>query len=351
MRILILHNKVKQNTYANFLLLLLLQALSELHYFVIKANNFSEAKRVNVAEQNTVILIDTHKVRLRLFSKFNLHFLVKKQRLTWLVQVTDNKIISSGIRQLIISNEVEKLISGKTLSSISLAVCSYFARQKIVNKYNLFSNNIHILPVAAGSLFQSLSWSEQQSVKMQYTQGREFFFVNAGGKTFSSFMLLLKSFSGFKKWQQSSMKLVISGSLSFTNTKEWNEKINTYKYRNDVVIINEQNEKEYATLLAAAYVFIHMPMLDNDIAPLLQAMQCETPCISFVTDSIKEYAGEAVILVEANDYEKLGEKFILLYKDETLRTILIKKGKLQAELYTKESAMEAIQNVLPSNLP
>ena len=350
MHILLLQNKTKTDNYADFLLQLLLQSLSEQNYSVIKTDSFSKAKKINLQEGKVVIHIDFNKVKSPLFSKYKLHFLAKKQKIKWVVQVTDNKSISSRFPQLIISNNVEKLIAKKTPSSVSFAVCSHIAKQKLIDTYNLQADNVWVIPAIAGSNFQPISWSDKQSVKMQYTQGREYFLADANGKTIDSFISLLKAFSIFKKWQHSSMKLVVRGKLYFTGTKEWNEKISSYKYRDDIVITNEWANKEHIALLAGAYVFLHTPLPDSDVIPLLQAMQCETPCISFITDSITEYAHDAAVLIDQNNYEQLGEKMILLYKDETLRSQLVEKGKQWTQHYTIINALTHLKSAMPLDI-
>ncbi len=146
------------------------------------------------------------------------------------------------------------------------------------------------------------------------------------------------------------MKLVVRGKLYFTGTKEWNEKISSYRYRDDIVITNEWASKEHIALLAGAYVFLHTPLLDSDVIPLLQTMQCETPCISFITDSVTEYADDAAILIDQNNYEQLGEKMILLYKDETLRSQLVEKGKQRAQHYTINNALTHLGSAMPLDI-
>ncbi len=184
---------------------------------------------------------------------------------------------------------------------------------------------------------------------MQYTQGKEFFMCNAQGKTYDILMGLLKAFSTFKKWQHSNMKLLIYGNIFFEQKQEWQEKLSTYKYRDDVVLLRESEVNNHKALLASAYAFIHTPLFDEDVLPLLQALACETPGIYFISKSAKEYAEDAAIWIEAANYEQLGGKMILLYKDEALRNDLIEKGKGQTKIHAKEKAMQLLQSVLPTH--
>ncbi len=350
MQVLLLYYRTKQNSYANFLYQCLIELLVKQNVFIYQPNTISEAKSAIKTNQKTAIVIHQNKFSLSFINRLQLLSVIKKNSIQWLVQINSYKI-SSRLPQLIVVNDAEKWSKTKPIaSSIKIAVCSAAVKQKLIALHQLPEHNIQVIRAAADDVFQPVNWSKKQSLKMEYTQGKEYFFVSAAEKTFDSFMSLLKAFSIFKKWQHSGMKLLVFGRLLFSENKEWQEKFSSYKYRDDVRLLQEVTEAEQASLLASAYLFIHTPLKDDDVMPLLQAMQCETPCISFVTESVKEYAEDAAILLERNNYEQLGEKMILLYKDENLRNRIIDKGKEQTKLYSKENTMKTLQSAIPANL-
>ena len=351
MRTLVLYRETNRNSYAGFLLKLLLQIFLEQQYVVETTNSINKAKALILRTDDAIIVMRLLKKKFHFFSNLNLSLLIKKQKIKRLVQIANDEIISSHLSSLIVPLNNEKIVFTKTLSSsVSIAVCSHIAKQKITETNHLSSDKVVVFSAAADVGFKPITWSEQQAVKMQYTQGREYFLVTAYNKTFATFMSILKAFSGFKKWQHSSMKLVVTGVLSFTNNEEWAEKISTYKYRDDVVFLPALTNEEEITLLAGAYVFIHTPVADDDVIPVLQAMQCGTPCISFFTESIHEYAADAATLIEPNNYEQLGVKMILLYKDETLRSALIEAGTAKAEAYSKEKAAHQLTSFITKRI-
>ncbi len=265
--------------------------------------------------------------------------------------MADQPKLLSEIPQLIIPLDTNTFSNKKKLSSsANMAVCSQSEKQNLIEKYQLLTNNTQVIQAAADDVFQPVSWSEQQSVKMQHAQGREYFLITAEHKTLVSLLLLLKAFSGFKKWQHSSMKLIVAGTVLFAGQEEWQEKINTYKYRDDIVFLNALTSRQYASVLAAAYAFVHTPDQNNDLMPLLQAIQCGAPAISFTTENIKEYFEEVVVLVATGNYDELKNKMILLYKDETLRSKLIESGFEKAKQYTKAEASSQLQDVIPKAL-
>ena len=135
----------------------------------------------------------------------------------------------------------------------------------------------------------------------------------------NGFTELLKAFSKFKKWQQSSMQLILlPKEESFGNIIY--DKLDTYKYRDDVKLVNDANKKETADIIASAYALLHTATADADLLPVAAALQSATPVIGFFTESLQEYCGEAGIIVTETVYEAFGDQLSKLYKDETLHS-------------------------------
>ncbi len=346
MRIFILHNKIKAGSYADALFRLLIQLLTERGFILKDYHDINETREANIVSEKAAIILHTGKKKLSFFSKLKVQAIIKKGKFANFIQVTDSKLISSRVSQFVLSNNNTNFIARQGFSAHFFAVCSKAEKEKMEELNVANAEIMRVVSISADDKYQPITWSGQQAVKMQYTQGREYFLTLAGNQTIQSFTELLKAFSTFKKWQHSSMKLVVMGKLFFTETEEWKEKISTYKFREDVVMLNNLVDNEAIQTLAGAYAFIHMPHGDNDIIPLLQSIKCDIPCLSFATDSIEEYAGEAAIIVEQNNYNQLAEKMILIYKDEALRSRLIAKGQEQSSYYTKEKTLAALSDVL-----
>ena len=122
--------------------------------------------------------------------------------------------------------------------------------------------------------------------------------------------------------------------------------IETYKYRTDVIILQTKNIKEKAIITAAAYAVVLPFNTNKDILTAMNAMQSGVPVITTRDSSIKEVAEDAVLFSE-NEIKDIGEKMMLLYKDENLRSVLIEKGKLIVKNFTEEkSANHVWQSIM-----
>ncbi len=286
------------------------------------------------------------------FQRLWLQRFIKQEGIKCIVQLVERKVTLFSLPQLIVTLAAEQIVVKKSLPpTVRIVTSSQHEKEIITTRYPLIQKNIYIVRASASPRFQPTSWSEKQAVKVQYTQGREYFMTSGKGLTEQAFTSLLKAFSSFKKWQHSGMKLVITGKLSFTQNNEWEEKMKSYKYREDVVRMAEiVSLQDHSSLLGAAYAFLHLSLQNNDVIPALEAMQCETPCISFASTVMDEYSGEAVLLIEKDKYELLGEAMISLYKDEARRSRLIEEGRKQVQQYTQEEATHTLASILPNSI-
>jgi glycosyltransferase involved in cell wall biosynthesis len=146
-------------------------------------------------------------------------------------------------------------------------------------------------------------------------------------------MDLLKAFSLFKKRQLSNMKLVLSGVGAI-------EKLDSYKYRQDVCLYPERSGGQ----MEGAYAVIHLPHASDPGIALLNAWRAGVPVITSSAEGLA--SGEIVLRVGANDPASLADGLKSLYKDEAFRKELIGKGMLHAAGLSVHQTVAAIWGVL-----
>ena len=171
------------------------------------------------------------------------------------------------------------------------------------------------------------------------------FLVVANTLSTAHFIDILKAFSLFKKWQQSNMKLLIAAGVN-TTKKDVAEKKNTYKYKDDVVLLANDDEAILAKIMAAAYCVLYPQVSVDFNTPIVEALQVGVPVIATNDSNIKELAAEAAIYINANSPEALAEKMQLIYKDEILRSKLINTGLLQAKKFNWNTAIEQVWSIV-----
>lgn len=212
-----------------------------------------------------------------------------------------------------------------------------------------FEDKTTVIPFTASSLFVPMEWHNRLYIKSRFAENKEYFVAVLPDDNENVFTNLLKAFSKFKKWQQSNMKLLLlPKEEEFSRTIEG--KLDYYKYREDVRIINDAERKDIADIVAASYAMLHNPACDSDLWPVAIALQCAIPVIYYKTESTAEYCEDAGYAIEDASFETFGDAMIKLYREEELKTSM---GNLSAERsrqYVQEEHATALWQLITGKL-
>jgi glycosyltransferase involved in cell wall biosynthesis len=209
------------------------------------------------------------------------------------------------------------------------------------------SNESHVVPPAAEDPIPALSWAEAESVKTQYTGGKDFFLFAGDMDEQHQLLELLKAFSLFKKWQQSNMQLVFAGYE--TNWAEvFEEKLASYKYRDDVVLLNDLPSAETARLIAASYAVVYP--CTQAVLPLaiISAVQAGIAVIASDIPVNREATAAACWVDNKTLQEGFAKAMMLLYKDENSKGDIIRQMKAGATPYTWQQMLAVLQQMIMS---
>lgn len=240
-----------------------------------------------------------------------------------------------------------RLFTGTALQKASvLASVSTATREDMLRNFPFLSARpIALLPGAARSGFRPMEWEEKNVVKLSYTGGQEYFLVAGSIHPRKDLLTVLKAFSLFKKWQKSNMKLVIAGRWAWQN-EALLQKINTYKYRDDLIITGYVTDEELFRLTGAAYALIYPSLWEGFGLPLLEAMQAGVPVITSNHAALLETGGKAVLSFDAGVPESLYEQCLRIYKDESLKNQLIAEGFEQTKQYSWQQTAGELNRLL-----
>ncbi len=228
----------------------------------------------------------------------------------------------------------------------AIVTVSAYSKSDITQQYPMInSHKISVIPGAARNGFQQLSWHEKEQVKDGFADGREYFLFTGGIHPRKNLLNLLKAFSLFKKWQHSNMKLLVAGRLAW-QYDDVLEKLKTYKYREDVVMLDHLPEADLARVTGAAYALVYPSFFEGFGLPIIEAMQCGVPVIAANTSAMPETGGEAALYADPADPDAIAKHMLNLYRDETLRSRLITAGMEQAAKFNWDHSAAAFMEIL-----
>ena len=242
------------------------------------------------------------------------------------------------IPQLLIIQDLERVRKAHIRKAKLLVVSSRSMKKKLIEKFEIGEEKIAVLYPSANKMYEPANGQEKEAIKNKYTEGKEFFLFNSVFPEQKGFIDLLKSFSHFKKRQQSSFKLlVIASSNSF-----FEKSLGGYKYRNDVKVIDIKDKQKEVLVTASAYAVVLPFNTNEDTVAALNATRSGVPVIAVKNSIINETFGDAALYSETEETKNVGEKMMQVYTDENYRTRLIEKGKQVSGEYTSEKGAELL---------
>lgn len=221
---------------------------------------------------------------------------------------------------------------------------SEFSMRDIMDHYPHAKGKISVIHNAADKGFRPLEWNVKEQVRGKYADGCEYFLYAGSIHPRKNLLNLLKGFSWFKKRQRSNMKLILAGRLAW-GADEFVRQLQTYKYRDEVVMTGYVSDEEMQHLVGAAYAMVYPSHWEGFGLPVLEAMQSGVPVITSSNSSMPEIGGDAAMYCDPGDSEGWGKAMGYLYKDENYRSGLITKGIDRASMFNWEVSAKKLREI------
>jgi len=323
---------------------LLIRQHSE-HKFIIitdkrSAEQFSSYSNI---EKIVLRLVSKKGVLRKIWFDIKLPAILKKAKADLLISFDDACSSAVSVPQFMFIQDIEKTKKTHIKKAQLLLVPNNLMKRKLIENYDVQEKKIAIIYPSANKMFEPINEEEKADVKNKYSDSKEYFLFNSIFSRQQDLIDLLKSFSHFKKRQQSNFKLLLT-----TQVNSFFEKnLAAYKYRSDIKFIDKSDKEEQVLITASAYaVVLPFNTIENMIAAL-NTMRSGVPVIAVKNSVVNEVAEDAALYAETATTKDIGEKMIQVYTDENYRFKLIEKGKQVAATYTVEKAAEILwQSIL-----
>jgi len=163
---------------------------------------------------------------------------------------------------------------------------------------------------------------------------------------------LIKAFDIFKKniqysipSTQDNIQLTLVGKAGF-EFQEIKKVIQKSLYKDNIILRNYISESERNKLYQNADLFILPSFYEGFGLPVLEAMSYDIPVICSNNSSLPEIAGDAALLINPNDIEKIAEAMKKVFSDNSLRNKMIEKGFKNVERFSWEKCAKETMGVL-----
>ncbi|MCX7973228.1 MAG: glycosyltransferase family 4 protein [Candidatus Aminicenantes bacterium] len=147
--------------------------------------------------------------------------------------------------------------------------------------------------------------------------------------------LLIKAFEILKNEKNMPHQLVIAG-IKDVGSEEVRKIAEKSLYYNDIIFTGYVPDEDLAYLYGSAEVFVFLSEYEGFGLPVLEAMACGVPVVTYASTSLPEVAKDAALYVSELNPLSVAEKIRQLFEDADLHLYLKQKGKERAKLFTWE---------------
>lgn len=220
-----------------------------------------------------------------------------------------------------LSEKTAKKISEKLKSFHFIVVNSIKERDFFSKYFPRYEEKIRLIYRISDGFGKQLEYDDKQLFKARFTQGSEYFLVKPVDDK-NLLVNTLKAFSGFKKWQKTNTKLVITEKEDGQNT-DIRELLCNYRFREEVVTI-PATHTEFDKIFSASYAVILPEKFDADFLYPISALEANT-AILFPEESIySEIINEGVFPFQYQSQDDLTRVMLEVFRDENERSKHIK---------------------------
>ncbi|MFK7808939.1 MAG: glycosyltransferase family 4 protein, partial [Saprospiraceae bacterium] len=190
---------------------------------------------------------------------------------------------------------------------------SEYTKTDILKHYpQIPAAKIHAIYNGCRKEFIPLSENEKAAIRNQYADGQQYFFYVGAVQPRKNVHRLISAFDQFKEKTKSPMKLLIGGRFAW-QTGEVTTAYNNATHQSDIEFLGYLSNEEVPKLMGAAYALTYVSLFEGFGLPLVEAMNCEVPFITSDCSSMPEVAGEAGLLVDPYDENKIVEALLEIY--------------------------------------
>lgn len=334
------------------------------HAFIIVSKESFETFPFHTENVKTVSLESSRSTTFSFYRLLNwkLPILLKKEKIDLLLSLNGFLPLKSTVPSCLVVRDISFLINTNTFSNTPLrylyhhfprylsgtsiiAAVSFFCKKELVNQFKIPEEKIRVIQQGICGDYHPLNWQEREEVKNEHTDGREYFIYAGKINQEKNIINMLKGFSVLKKRLRSNMVLILAGNVD-PEYKAFPELMRSYHFRDDVKRIGHAGLFEMTKLIGAAYGLVSPSVMKSFDVSVLEALHCRVPVLAASNTVAAEIAGDAALYFNPFKPDDIGDKFCELYKDESLRAMLISQADKQASQFNWEKTSDALWNCM-----
>lgn len=237
-----------------------------------------------------------------------------------------------------------KHMIGRALDNAELVMTvSMASKRDLLGFFDIEESKIRVIPNGIDpAMTCELDPSELDRVKQRFQlRGRNALFVG-NIKPHKNVERLIAAFAKARQDPElSDLTLIVVGD-EISKYPSLRRAVERHKVRANVRFFGFVPERTLVALYRAADVFVFPSLYEGFGLPPLEAMANGTPVITSKISSLPEVVGDAALTVDPYNVDEIAEAIKSVLTSEALRAQLTRDGRLRAEHFSWEKAVEQI---------
>lgn len=260
-----------------------------------------------------------------------------------LIPLTDSRYRQSrGMR-------LYQSILTRTLPNASAVIVpSHFVAGEATRLLSLSTDQIHVVPMAAGPHFQLPGNQVEPPAMLRQLGITGRFIFNVGGfDSRKNLPLLLEAFDHFRHNVDQTFQLVIAGAPHTVNPHVYpplEPHIHRLGLENHVLLPGFISEEQKVAFYQHAAMYVTPSLSEGFGMTVLEAMACGAPVVAANRTSLPEVAGDAGLLVEP-DAQTFAGAMIAIATDPLLARSMRERGLKRARLFSWRATADQTASV------
>jgi len=156
---------------------------------------------------------------------------------------------------------------------------------------------------------------------------------------------IVDAFEMLKRKYNILQKLILVGKFGYGGEKIKN-KINSSKFKNDIILTGYVSDENKYYLMANADAFLFPTFYEGFGLPILEAQSVGAPVVCSNVSSMPEICGKGAVLVDPDDAEHIAGAIHKLISDDAHRNDIIEKGLENVKRFSWEKCAEEVAELL-----
>ena len=210
--------------------------------------------------------------------------------------------------------------------AVKIATISEFCKNDIITVYKLPDSKVFNIYGNSHINIDNVQSINKEKVRDKFSKSKDYFFFVGSLLPRKNLIRLVQAFDLFKSKNNTDIKLLISGRISWGN-KELKYIVNSLKFKEDIIFCGRLSDLELTEVLSSCIALCYVSLFEGFGMPIVEAMRCGVPVITSNVSSMPEIAGDAAVIVNPFNIDEISNAMNLIYENkDNLKSHLIEKG-------------------------